>query len=141
MLRLQFTLETAVISIDQHHNYVHVGSSWANICRRHKFIVSLSQSVFVSQDGNIELARGYGFANVENEEPFTADSKFAVASVSKAFTTTLAAKLFAADDRYNSFSCRYTYFEFVVGANVYRCAKQTKQWNFALRLCLMITVS
>ena len=100
MLRLQFTLETAVISIDQHHNYV--GSSWVNTCGRHKFIVSLSPIVLVSQDGNIELARGYGFANVENEEPFTADSKFAVASVSKAFTTTLAAKLFAADDEYAS---------------------------------------
>ena len=70
-------------------------------------IASLNRHVVVAhQDGNIELARGYGFANVENEEPFTADSKFAVASVSKSITTTLAAKLFAADDRYSS--CSYT---------------------------------
>ena len=66
----------------------------------------LSRCLFACQDGNIELARGYGFANVENEEPFTADSKFAVASVSKSFTTTLAAKLLSIDDRYSS--CSYT---------------------------------
>ena len=62
----------------------------------------LSRCLFACQDGNIELARGYGFANVENEELFTADSKFAIASVSKSITTTLAAKLFAADDEYAS---------------------------------------
>ena len=67
----------------------------------------LSRCLFACQDGNIELARGYGFANVENEKPFTADSKFAVASVSKSFTTTLAAKLFAADNGYAS--CPFAY--------------------------------
>ena len=50
---------------------------------------------FYFKGGNIELARGYGFANVEDQEPFTAESRFAIASVSKSFTTTLSAKLLA----------------------------------------------
>jgi len=47
----------------------------------------------VIKDGEILLARGYGFANVETEEPVQPDSLFRIASVSKIITAAAVLKL------------------------------------------------
>ena len=52
------------------------------------------------KDGDIVFAEGFGLANIEDEEPVTADTKFSIASVSKQFTTTHLAKLFEDSERY-----------------------------------------
>ena len=44
------------------------------------------------------FAEGFGFANIEREEPYTANTKFPIASVSKQFSTTHLAKLFEEND-------------------------------------------
>ena len=43
-------------------------------------------AIAIAKDGKLVLARGYGMANVENEEPVEPDSLFRTASVSKPFT-------------------------------------------------------
>ena len=52
------------------------------------------------QNDTIEYTQGYGYANLETGEPFSVDSIFGVASLSKSFTTTLAGKLLAERDEY-----------------------------------------
>jgi CubicO group peptidase (beta-lactamase class C family) len=43
-------------------------------------------SVMIIQDGKIAMAKGYGFADVENEVPCGPDTNFRLASVTKQFT-------------------------------------------------------
>lgn len=43
-------------------------------------------SLVVTQNGRLVMARGYGFANVENSTPVQPDSRFRIASLSKAIT-------------------------------------------------------
>lgn len=50
-------------------------------------------AIAVVLDGEVVLARGFGFADVENEIPATETTLFAVGSTTKAFTSALAAML------------------------------------------------
>ena len=47
----------------------------------------------IAGGGQVLLAKGYGVADMDTGQPVTADTVFAVASVSKSFTTTLLAKI------------------------------------------------
>jgi D-alanyl-D-alanine carboxypeptidase len=53
-------------------------------------------SVGVMQQGKVVLAKGYGFASLETRRPVTAETMFAIASVSKQFTC--AAVMLLAED-------------------------------------------
>ena len=50
-------------------------------------------AIAVVRDGQVVLARGFGFADVDNEVPVTETTLFAVGSTTKAFTSALAAML------------------------------------------------
>lgn len=50
-------------------------------------------AVAVVVDGEVAIAEGYGLRDVENEKPVTADTLFAIGSVTKSFTTFLLARL------------------------------------------------
>ena len=50
-------------------------------------------SVAVIEDGDVRLARGYGYADVENHVPATADTLYHLASVTKTFTAILVLRL------------------------------------------------
>jgi CubicO group peptidase (beta-lactamase class C family) len=52
-----------------------------------------SGAVIVEKDGKIILRKGYGFANKEKQIPFTLDTPFSVASISKQFTAAAILKL------------------------------------------------
>ena len=53
---------------------------------------------YYKQDKEIALTQGYGLADLENQIPVTEDTIFSIGSVSKSFTATLMAKLFANGD-------------------------------------------
>ncbi|ELU08826.1 hypothetical protein CAPTEDRAFT_208131 [Capitella teleta] len=52
-----------------------------------------SAGMFISlvKDGEVAFTSGYGFRDMENQLPVTADTRFNIGSLSKAFTTALAA--------------------------------------------------
>ena len=50
-------------------------------------------AIAVARDGRLVLAKGYGLANVENEEPVEPDSLFRIASISKPVTAVAALQL------------------------------------------------
>lgn len=50
-------------------------------------------SIAVIEDGDVRLARGYGYADVENHVPATADTLYHLASVTKTFTAILVLRL------------------------------------------------
>jgi len=50
---------------------------------------SFSGSVLVAQNGKVQMARGYGYANREYEIPNTPDTKFRIGSLTKQFTAAL----------------------------------------------------
>lgn len=52
-----------------------------------------SGAVIVERDGKFVLRKGYGFANKENRIPFTVDTPFSVASISKQFTAAAVLRL------------------------------------------------
>ena len=57
-------------------------------------------SLAVVSDQGVELARGYGTADIERGVPVTNKTKFYLASTSKAFTGVLVAKLIGAHPTY-----------------------------------------
>jgi CubicO group peptidase (beta-lactamase class C family) len=54
---------------------------------------AFSGAVLIVRDGKVLLRRGYGYADVEARKPFTPDTRFEVASISKMFTSMAALKL------------------------------------------------
>lgn len=52
-----------------------------------------SGAVLVAQDGNVILRKGYGYADVEDKVPFTPETPFEIASISKMFTAMAVLKL------------------------------------------------
>lgn len=51
-------------------------------------------AVSLVKDNQVVLAKGYGVSDLDSGEPVTEDTVFAIASVSKSFTSTLFSKLF-----------------------------------------------
>lgn len=54
---------------------------------------AFSGSVLIAQNGKILLKKGYGYANVEWDQPNTADTVFRIASLTKGFTALATLKL------------------------------------------------
>jgi CubicO group peptidase (beta-lactamase class C family) len=54
---------------------------------------AFSGAVLIAHDGRVLLRRGYGYADVDTRKPFTPDTQFEVASISKMFTALAALKL------------------------------------------------
>ena len=54
-------------------------------------------SLVVVKDGRLVFARGYGWADIEHDEPFQPDSRCRIASLSKTITAAAAMKLAEAD--------------------------------------------
>src|SRR5688572_27310485 len=52
-----------------------------------------SGAVLVAKDGKILIRKGYGLADVEKRIPYTPETRHAIASVSKMFTSAAALKL------------------------------------------------
>lgn len=50
-------------------------------------------AVAIVKDGELIYGKGFGYRNIENKQPITAQSLFGIASTSKAFTTTAIAML------------------------------------------------
>lgn len=47
----------------------------------------------VVRNGSVLFTKGYGFSNIRKNEPVTPDTKFAIGSITKSFTSQLLSKL------------------------------------------------
>lgn len=54
---------------------------------------AFSGAVLIARDGKVVLRRGYGYADVDAQKPFTPETQLEVASISKMFTAMAALKL------------------------------------------------
>lgn len=54
---------------------------------------AFSGAVLIARDGKVILRKGYGYADVDARKPFTPETEFEVASISKMFTSMAALKL------------------------------------------------
>lgn len=67
-----------------------------------------SGAVLVAKEGKILLRKGYGYAEVEKQLPFTPETQIEIASISKMFTAMAALKLRAQDKlRLEDSICKY----------------------------------
>ena len=53
----------------------------------------LGMSFALVKDGQVLMSKGYGYTTADRQTPYTADTLQTVSSLTKAFTTTLMAKL------------------------------------------------
>ncbi|XP_050400285.1 protein flp [Patella vulgata] len=78
-------------------------------------------SVTVVKDGRVVLSKGYGVRNLQTGEPATNKTLFGLASLTKAFTSTLLVKQLSEKTSYH------------VGTNVYKVLNNSRLFNNTLR--------